>query len=328
MATSPPLPAKLRARKKASKKEKRRNKKKKKNEDMRRHTETLLLIATMSAVISCDNFEYLPYAADFYGRTGIHATSIHDIEQSCAGKDTICFAFITDTQGSYDEMRDAVDVISKRKDVMFIIHGGDQSDFGMTKEFLWTRDILDSQPLPYLCLLGNHDCLGNGEHTYTRIYGEENFSFNASFMHFVGLNTVALEYDYSHPVPDFKYIEADADTLYNMADSIRFTVVGMHAPPHDEQFNDNVDNVFEHYITRYPGLRSSDPVFSPSDNVDPVMVGTRRMGFCINGHTHRNDTKDIFGDGVLYYGLANVGKRSIQIYTITRKGYECETISF
>ena len=113
-----------------------------------------------------------------------------------------------------------------------------------------------------------------------------------------------------------------------MADSIRFTVVGMHAPPHDEQFNDNVDNVFEHYITRYPGLRSSDPVFSPSDNVDPVMVGTRRMGFCINGHTHRNDTKDIFGDGVLYYGLANVGKRSIQIYTITRKGYECETISF
>ena len=98
---------------------------------------------TMSAVISCDNFEYLPYAADFYGRTGIHATSIHDIEQSCAGKDTICFAFITDTQGSYDEMRDAMDVISKRKDVMFIIHGGDQSDFGMTKEFLWTRDILD-----------------------------------------------------------------------------------------------------------------------------------------------------------------------------------------
>ena len=106
MATSPPLPSKAPS-KKENEQERRRKKKKKtkekeKNEDMRRHTETLLLIATMSAVISCDNFEYLPYAADFYGRTGIHATSIHDIEQSCAGKDTICFAFITDTQGSYD----------------------------------------------------------------------------------------------------------------------------------------------------------------------------------------------------------------------------------
>ena len=35
-----------------------------------------------------------------------------------------------------------------------------------------------------------------------------------------------------------------------------------------------------------------------------------------------------FNDGVLYYGLANTKKRMVQIYTVTRNGYDCQTISF
>lgn len=288
---------------------------------------TLYYMAFAILLAGCRNFEYHPYAADVYGRTGISQQSIDEIERICAGRDTIRFAFITDTQGAYDELKDAVEWLASRPDVQFIVHGGDQSDFGLTKEFLWTRDILDRQPRPYLCLLGNHDCLGTGEHTYEVVYGKQNFSLNAAFLHIVGLNTVALEYDYSHPVPDFRFMEDDFTQAQALADSITNTVVVMHAPPHDEQFNDNVANVFEHYVTQYPGLGASDGHF-PADYPDTLLAATRRRGFCANGHCHRDDIRQVFGDGVLYYGLTNAADRELLIFTMTRQGYECEKISF
>lgn len=277
---------------------------------------------------SCSNFEYLPYAADIDGPHNIHESSIEQIQRACQGRDTIRFAFITDSQGAYDEFKMAMDVIAQVPDVQFIVHGGDQSDFGITKEFVWARNILLSKSIPFVCLLGNHDCLGNGEHTFQYLYGNENFAFNASFLHFVGLNTVALEYDYSHPVPDFKFMENDCKQTLALGDSIAFTIVAMHSPPHDEQFNDNVDNVFQYYVTQYPGLRPSDPSYPSHEGVEAVKRGTRRNGFCLNGHTHRLDIKNEFNDGVLYYGLADTKKRMLQIYTVTRHGYECETINF
>jgi hypothetical protein len=46
-----------------------------------------------------------------------------------------------------------------------------------------------------------------GEEVYTKVFGEDNFSFIAGNVKFVCLNTNAIEYDYSHPVPDFDFIE-------------------------------------------------------------------------------------------------------------------------
>lgn len=286
-----------------------------------------LYVTAVITLTSCQNFEYHPYAADYYGKENIHADNIARIEEMCKGKDTICFAFITDTQGAYDEFRDVIKQLDRRGDVMFIIHGGDQSDFGLTKEFLWSRDIMESQHRPYLCLIGNHDCLGNGEHVFERMYGSPNYSLNAGFLHLVGLNTVALEYDYSHPVPDFQFLESDTKATKSMQDSITNTIVMMHAPPHDEQFNDNVARYFQYMVTQYPGLRETDENY-PAVYNDTVKAGTRTKGFCLNGHTHRTDVKHIFNDGVLYYGLTNMSDREIRVFTITRQGYECETIKY
>lgn len=301
---------------------------KKKNLE-KRHGKNLFLCSAVIlslclSFVSCDNFEYHPYASDFYGRTAIHATALKEITELCEGKDTVCFAFVTDTQGSYDELEGAVDYIKKRDDVMFVIHGGDQSDFGLRKEFLWCRDIMDNLHKPYVCVIGNHDCLGTGEHTFDTLYGVENFSFNASFVHFVGLNTIALEYDYSNPVPDFMFMEDDINATLD-TDSLTNTVVFMHAPPYDEQFNNNVAKVFHRYVRAYPGLRDTDPRY---DDTAGDKVGTMKNGICLNGHTHRTDVKNIFDDGVLYYGLVNMEHRALQIYTITKDGYEVETITF
>lgn len=115
--------------------------------------------------------------------------------------------------------------------------------------------------LPFLTVIGNHDCLGNGEDTFNYIFGPQNFSLNIGHTHFVGLNTVALEYDYSHPVPDLDFIEADATGVaeLNKAEPgrITHTVVVMHSRPYDEQFNNNVAKAFNLYLTATPDACAS-----------------------------------------------------------------------
>ena len=53
-----------------------------------------------------------------------------------------------DSQRWYDETLDFVGEINKRDDIDFVIHGGDMSDFGVTDEFLWQRDIMNKLRVP------------------------------------------------------------------------------------------------------------------------------------------------------------------------------------
>ena len=114
---------------------------------------------------------------------------------------------ISDTQRWYNSTEDVVKALNARGDIDFVIHGGDQSDFGVTKEFIWMRDIFNKFQMPYVCLLGNHDCLGTGEDAYRAIYGDPNFAFTAGNVRFICLNTNAMEYDYSEPVPRFQFYQ-------------------------------------------------------------------------------------------------------------------------
>ena len=153
--------------------------------------------------------EYHPYDGRISGKTDINKKNIARIEEACRNKETIRFALIGDTQRWYDETEDFVNALNKRNDIDFVIHGGDVSDFGLTKEFLWQRDILNKLKVPYVVLLGNHDCLANGIEVFRKVFGDENFSFIAGRTKFVCLNTNALEFDYSLPVPDFQFIEQE-----------------------------------------------------------------------------------------------------------------------
>lgn len=67
------------------------------------------------------------------------------------------------------------------------------------------------------------------------------------------LNTNALEYDYSEPIPDFTFMENE---LTNRKDEFEKSVVSMHAPPFADVFNDKVGKVFEHYILQYRAYSS------------------------------------------------------------------------
>lgn len=68
-------------------------------------------------------------------------------------------------------------------------------------------------------------------------------------MKFVCLNTNAMEFDYSRPIPDFTFLEKE---LTDRKDEFDKTVVSMHVRPYADQFNNNVARVFHRYVTEFP----------------------------------------------------------------------------
>lgn len=262
------------------------------------------IIALLSCLLSaCDLIDYHPYDGkiDSDIETDINKTSIERIEALCQQKDTFRFILTGDTQRSYDETEAFVNHINGQDSVDFIIHGGDFSEFGMKKEFEWAVKILSRLEIPYIGLIGNHDVIGNGNRIYEKIFGNENFSFIANDVKFVCLNTNAIEYDYSHPVPDFSFIKSEfADSA-----SHKRTIVVMHAPPGNEQFDNNVKDVFQLYIRQFPSLQC-----------------------CLHAHTHRTSVQDLFGDGIMYYGCSNIAKRNYLLFTVTPDNYTYEVVDF
>ena len=93
-----------------------------------------LLMLSLVLPLGCDMIEYHPYATRVTGDTDLTRRMIERIETECAGKDTLRFAVISDTQRWYDETKLLVNAINARGDVDFVIHLGDQSDFGLTEE--------------------------------------------------------------------------------------------------------------------------------------------------------------------------------------------------
>lgn len=268
---------------------------------MKNHFLPICLLAIIF-LYGCDLIEYHPYDGHITGTTNVNARNITRIEELCNNKDTIRFAVISDTQGYYDHTKDCIKSINNRNDIDFVLHTGDLTDYGATKEFIWQRDIFEKLEMPYTCIIGNHDCIGNGEEIYKKIFGDFNYSFRAGNTRFVCLNTNALEFDYSERVPDFIYIEEMLSTISSEQER---TIVAMHARPYSEQFGDNLAKVFQLYISQFPNLQ-----------------------FCLYGHGHNFREDDFFDDGIIYYECTTTGKRGYYVFTLTPNKYEYEKIYY
>lgn len=264
--------------------------------------DAMVLFAFLLLLTGCDMIDYHPYDVRISGETKINARNIAKIEARCEGKTTLRFAVMGDSQRWYDETKEFVTHANKRGDLDFVIHGGDISDFGVTDEFLWQRDIMNKLLVPYVVLLGNHDCLGTGKEVYSKVFGATNFSFIAGDVKFVCLNTNAIEYDYTEAIPDFNFIE---DELTNRKEKFNKTVFSMHVSPYSGIFNNNVAKVFQKYITQYPNLQ-----------------------FCTVAHDHGISVNDIFSDGVMYYGSDCMKRKSYLLFTITPQSYDYEVVYY
>ena len=254
-------------------------------------------------VTACSNaFDIHPYDVKIHGEKGINAQQIATVENLFAYKDTLRIGFISDTHQWYKETRDEIEAINQRGDIDFVIHCGDLTDAGTAKEYEWSRDILSKLKVPRITLIGNHDFLGTGDQTYQVMYGPMNFSFIASRIKFVCLNTNATEYDYMAAVPDFDFMEQEATTGTELFDR---TVVVMHAPPYSDQFNENVCKVFRRYLDLFP-----------------------RLICCVHGHVHDPEIRRYYDDDLLFYSVDCAENRNYRIMTITPDGYEMEQIFY
>ena len=260
-----------------------------------------ILLITVLLLASCDTvFDIHPYDTRITGATNINQNNIATIEKTCAGRDTVRIAFISDSHQWYNDLGAIIDDINRRDSIDFVVHLGDITDFGSTQEYLWTRKKMERLNKPHVVMQGNHDCLGTGNEAYAKMYGNNDFSFVAGRIKIVCLNTNAIEYDYSEPIPDFDFMEREA-----IADTTVFdrTIVCMHAAPFSEQFNNNVVKPFNYYITQFPGLL-----------------------FCMYGYSHHTEEHDFCGNGVIYYEVASASKREYRIFVITPKGYSNEVV--
>lgn len=251
---------------------------------------------------ACDMLESHPYDVHLK-RKDINKKNIEQIEANCQGKDTIRFVWMGDVQRAYDEAQDMVRDINAREGIDFVLNGGDMTDFGMVREFDWVEDVMEELKVPHVSLIGNHDLLGNGKDVFEAMYGDMNFSFIAGHTKIICLNTNALEFDYSVPVPDFNFMyEELSDTLTR---EYHQTIVTMHAHPFGEQFNNNTVHFFQYFVRTYKNIL-----------------------FCTHAHTHQYTINDYFDDGILYYCCASAKKRHYLIFTVSRDQYTYESIHF
>ena len=93
----------------------------------------LFTLLSYLLLTGCGMIDYHPYDVRISGETDVNAHNIEQIEADCKGKKTIRFVTMGDSQRWYDETEDFVKAINKRNDIDFVIHGGDMSDFGVTK---------------------------------------------------------------------------------------------------------------------------------------------------------------------------------------------------
>jgi predicted phosphodiesterase len=268
-----------------------------------RYSLVLSMPLVLLALTACGHiFDVHPYDMNIDGEHNINATNIARIEALCANKDTIRFAVISDSHLALSDLAEEVTDINRRDSIDFVLHLGDLTETGTTKEFEWARRELQKLSKPYVALIGNHDFLGTGEQLYEWMFGEHNFSFIVNGIKFVALDTNAMEYDRMADIPNFAFMEQEART-----DSIPFsrTVIMMHAAPYSDEFNNNVSKAFDFYVRQFPGLM-----------------------FCLYGHDHQDTVRDIFNNGIIYYGINSSAHRTYHIFTITPNGYEQQKIDF
>lgn len=263
----------------------------------------LILLTVTVSLSACDMLESHPYDVKISGEKHLTEKNTTLIETSLRDRKSFIFAMISDTQRGYDETKDAVKAINGMKNIDFVVHGGDFTEYGATREFEWQRDILSHLSVPYVSVIGNHDCIATGLETYKTVYGPLNYSFTAGDVIFLCLNTNALEFDYSVSVPDFTFLKEE---LQDIPSHITRTVVLMHAGPFSEQFNNNTAQEFHNLLKNFPGLQ-----------------------FCMYGHGHHVEVSDMFDDGIIYYECANIKKRSFLLFTIKEDGgYDYEVVEF
>jgi Icc protein len=221
--------------------------------------------------------------------------------QKLPAADTIRFILMGDTQRWYDESADFVKSANNQRDVSFVLHAGDISDFGLTQEFQWVNEIMLRLKYPYLTVIGNHDIVANGPTTYARMYGAFNYSFEFGNHKFIFLNTNSREYAFDGSTPNLNWLSAQ---LKNNPGN-KNTVVVAHVPPFDADFDPDLAEQYARMLADDPNVRYS-----------------------LYGHQHTFKDGEFYEDGVYYFVTTSMGARGYLLVSSWKDGYKIDRIEY
>lgn len=263
-------------------------------------------LLVMLGLNSCEKFEYSPHEVLLRdGEKNLNQVYTERIQAlGLQPGDTIRIALMADTQRFYDETEEAVDAINTRsgqkgKRIHFVIHGGDITDFGMMDEFRWIHERLQKLKMPYLSVIGNHDCVGNGKVIFEKMYGPHDFNVTFARNRFVFLNTNSLEYEKNIP-PNLANLQKGLEDVQNYDNAF----VISHVPPFDPDFD-----------------RSKEPAFAG-------LIRQYQVKYSIHGHQHSHKLQRPYGDGQNYLVIGSVEKRYYVVMTIVGRQVSWELVSF
>ncbi|WP_229214218.1 metallophosphoesterase family protein [Dyadobacter flavalbus] len=252
--------------------------------------------------LSCNGiFQYNPNQVIF--RDNEKNLTVKNIERirSVPPEDTVRFILMGDTQRWYDEAELFVKSANSQKDISFVLHAGDISDFGLSQEFKWVNEIMSGLKYPYLTVIGNHDIVANGSASYRKMYGALNYSFEHGNNKFIFINTNSREYAFDGTIPDLNWLRAE---LRNNPENKNAIVIA-HVPPFDGDFDRDLE-------VPYSQMLADDP----------------NVKFSLYGHQHSFRNEEYYKDGVQYILSTAMGKRGYIVMTTWKGGYKAEQIEY
>ena len=141
-----------------------------------------IVILLLLVVSSCNGvFEYSPYVTQVKGglKNIISKNSDWLYKILPDAEDDIKFAVISDTHYDYKELEKFIDHVNNRRDIAFVVVGGDIADKGLLKEYEFFEEIMKGLNKPYFTVIGNHDYLTGGGEVYRQMFGAFNYSIEA-----------------------------------------------------------------------------------------------------------------------------------------------------
>jgi len=93
--------------------------------------------------------------------------------------DSFTFLFVSDIhlRPDQDDWMDVLDAYAQNADAAFILHGGDNVDRGLLKEYNWYLRRIGGFYAYLYPAIGNHDLYNNGWEHYQRLLGPSVYSF-------------------------------------------------------------------------------------------------------------------------------------------------------
>lgn len=256
---------------------------------------------------ACKKFEYNVYET-IRSEKDIEVTTQYNVNLllNLPHNDTLHLVIFGDIHGFYYDMQDLVDAVNDLPELDAVIITGDITDFGTDKEYALINKQIKMFKVPFITVIGNHDCLGNGPELYEDIYGPLNFSFTWNDIRFVAHNTNSQEFNFNGNVPDLNWMQQQLTDTANYQCCIFIS----HVPPYNEDFEIALEAGYTKLIRE-----AKNTIFST------------------NGHRHDYALEQPYNDSIWYLNTGSPFNRiycyvTVYPYATTNKKFDCIPVNF